>query len=207
MMGGYLSRVTWLHRLPAGLKLFTVAGMSIALLPIQDWRILALCLAVVVGVYGALGRDAVRRLSLLKPLVPLLAIIGGLQGLSSRWDEGASVVLRLLVMVLVADLVTMTTTMSALMEAVEPLFRLLGPLGVNSRKIALSVALVLRFIPVLLANWHAREEAWRTRSRRRVPLRIVVLFLIETLRLADHVADALDARGYGRAGRQPKGSR
>jgi biotin transport system permease protein len=139
----------------------------------------------------------------LKPIVPLLVIIGGLQGFSTHWKDGASVVLRLLLMVLVADLVTMTTTMSALMDAVEPLFRLLRPLGVNSRRIALSVALVLRFIPVLLANWRAREEAWRARSRRRVPLRIVVLFLIETLRLADQVAEALDARGYGRAGRQP----
>jgi biotin transport system permease protein len=181
--------------------------MSIALLPIQDWRVLALCLAGTVGVYAALGRDAVRRLGLLRPLVPLLVIVGGLQGLSSRWDEGACVVLRLLVMVLAADLVTMTTTMSAMMEAVEPLFRLLRPLGVNSRKIALAVALVLRFIPVLLASWRAREEAWCARSRRRVPLRLVVLFLIETLRLADHVADALDARGYGRSGRQPQGPR
>lgn len=203
MMGGYLARTTWLHRLPAGVKLLTVAGMSLALLPVRDWRLLVLCLAVVGGLYGALGRDAMRRLSLFKPIVPMLVIIGGLQGLSNQWEDGASVVLRLLLMVLVADLVTMTTTMSALMDAVEPLFRLLRPLGVNSRKIALSVALVLRFIPVLMANWRAREEAWRARSRRRVPLRMIVLFLIETLRLADHVAEALDARGYGRAGRQP----
>jgi biotin transport system permease protein len=203
MMGGYLAGATWLHRLPAGIKLFLLAGISLSLLPLRDWQFLALCLAVVTGVYAALGRDAVRRLGLLKPTVPLLLVIGGLQGFFSRWEDGASVVLRLLLMVLVADLVTMTTTMSALMDAVEPLFRLLRPLGVNSRKIALSVALVLRFIPVLLANWRAREEAWRTRSRRRVPLRIVVLFLIETLRLADRVAEALDARGYGRAGRQP----
>jgi biotin transport system permease protein len=203
MMGGYLARATWLHQLPPRLKLLIVAGMSLALMPVRDWHLLALCLAVVAGVYGTLGRDAVRRLSLFKPLVPLLVIIGGLQGFSSHWEDGASVVLRFLLMVLVADLVTMTTTMSALMDAVEPLFRLLRPLGVNSRRIALSVALVLRFIPVLLASWRAREEAWRSRSPRRIPLRIVVLFLIETLRMADHVADALDARGYGRAGRQP----
>jgi biotin transport system permease protein len=203
MMGGYLSRATWLHRLPAGLKLLIVAGISLTLLPVRDWQLLALGLAVIVGAYKTLGRDAMRRLGLLKPIIPLLVIIGGLQTLSSRWEDGAGVVLRLLLMVLVADLVTMTTTMSALMDAVEPLFRLLRPLGVNSRKIALSVALVLRFIPVLLAEWRAREEAWRARSRRRVPLRIVALFLIATLRLADHVAEALDARGYGRAGRQP----
>lgn len=203
MMGGFLARTTWLHRLPAGLKLLVLAAISLALLPIREWQLLALCLAVVIGVYGALGRNAVRRLGLFKPIIPLLAVIGGLQGLSSGWEDGASAVLRLVLMMLAADLVTMTTTMSALMDAVEPLFRLLRPLGVNSRKIALSVALVLRFIPVLLASWRAREEAWRARSRRRVPLRIVVLFLIETLRLADHVAEALDARGYGRASRQP----
>lgn len=203
MMGGYLARTTWLHRLPAGLKLAIIAVISLALLPVQDWRWLALCLVIVGAVYVALGREAMRRLGLFKPLLPLLVIIGGLQGLSNRWEDGASMVLRLLVMVLSADLVTMTTTMTALMQAVEPLFRLLRPLGVNSRKIALAVALVLRFIPVLLANWRAREEAWRARSRRRVPLKLVVLFLIETLRLADHVGEALDARGYGRTRRQP----
>jgi biotin transport system permease protein len=203
MISGYLSRATWLHRPPAGLKLLIVAAMSLMLLPVQDWRLLALCLVVVVGAYATLGRDAMRRLGLLKPILPLLVIIGGLQALSSHWEDGASVVLRLVLMVLVADLVTMTTTMSALMEAVEPLFRLLAPLGVNPRKVALSVALVLRFIPVLLADWRAREEAWRARSRRRLPLRMVALFLIATLRLADQVAEALDARGFGRAGRQP----
>lgn len=203
MMGGYLAGATWLHRLPAGLKLLLLAGGSFVLLPVRDWQLFALGLIVVVGLYVALGRDAVRRLRLFKPIIPLLLIIGSVQGISSRWEDGAIVVLRLLLMVLVADLVTMTTTMSALMSAVEPLFRLLRPLGVNSRKIALSVALVLRFVPVLLANWRAREAAWRARSQRRVPLRIVVLFLIETLRLADHVAEALDARGYGRAHPQP----
>ncbi|MGO4717156.1 CbiQ family ECF transporter T component [Bradyrhizobium sp. 2TAF24] len=198
MMGGYLARDTWLHRLPAGLKLVALAAVSLALLPVQDWRLLALCLAALVGLYAALGRAALQRLGLFRPLLPLLVIVGGLQGVFNQWQDGAVVVLRLLVMVLAADLVTMTTTMTALMDAVEPLFRLLRPFGVNARKIALAVALVLRFIPVLLANWRAREEAWQARSSRRVPLRIVVLFLAETLRLADHVAEALDARGYGR---------
>lgn len=202
MMGGYFARRTWLHRLPAWLKLVLLAGISIALLPVQDWRILSLCLMLVGGVYLTLGADALRRLTLFRPLLPLLAIIFGLQAYSDGWEQGASAVLRLVVMVLTADLVTMTTTMTALMAAVEPLLRLLRLMGPDPRKLALAVALVLRFVPVLLANWRAREEAWRARSRRRVPLRIVALFLVETLRLADRVAEALDARGYGQARRQ-----
>ncbi|MBN8944014.1 MAG: energy-coupling factor transporter transmembrane protein EcfT [Rhizobiales bacterium] len=203
MMGGYLARQTWLHRQPAGLKLIALAGVSIALLPVQDWRILALGLMLVAACYLALGGQAARRLTLFRPLLPLLVIIFGLQAYSGGWDQGASAVLRLVVMVLAADLVTMTTTMTALMAAIEPLLRLLRPLGVDPRKLALAVALVLRFVPVLLANWRAREEAWRARSQRRVPLRIVALFLVETLRLADRVAESLDARGYGQSRHQP----
>ena len=67
--------------------------------------------------------------------------------------------MRLLAMLLLADLVSMTTTMSALMEVLAPALRVLRPLGVNPRKMALAVALVLRFVPVLLTRWRAREEA------------------------------------------------
>lgn len=202
MMGGYLAEATWAHRLPAGLKLVLLAALSIGLLPVDDWRVLALALGLVGAAYAGLGRRALGRLSLFRPLLPFFAVIFGLQAYTAGWEQGASAVLRLAVMVLAADLVTMTTTMTALMAAIEPVLRLGRPLGLDPRKIALAVALVLRFVPVLLANWRAREEAWRARSRRRVPLRLVGLFLVETLRLADHVADALDARGYDRASRK-----
>ena len=202
MTGDYLAAQTWAHRLPAGLKLLALAALSIGLLPVDDWRILALALGLVGAAYATLGRQALRRLGLFRPLLPIFVIIFGLQAYTSGWDHGASAVLRLVVMVMAADLVTMTTTMTALMAAIEPVLRLGRPLGLDPRKIALAVALVLRFVPVLLANWRAREEAWRARSRRRVPLRLVGLFLVETLRLADHVADALDARGYDRASRK-----
>jgi biotin transport system permease protein len=102
-------------------------------------------------------------------------------------------------MLLLADLVSMTTTMSELMEVLAPALRVLRPLGVNPRKMALAVALVLRFVPVLLTRWRAREEAWRARSRRRVPPRLVAAFVADILQLADRVAEALDARGFGRS--------
>jgi biotin transport system permease protein len=73
---------------------------------------------------------------------------------------------------------------------------LLRPLGVNPRKMALAVALVLRFVPVLLTRWRAREEAWKARTRRRVPVRLVAVFLADILQLADRVAESLDARGF-----------
>lgn len=199
MMTDGLAPTTWLHRAPAGVKLAGLALFSLLLLPVDDWRILAGVLAAVLATYAGFGRAGVARLALLRPLVPLLVIVGGVQALSSGWQAGIVVSLRLLAMLLLADLVSMTTTMTALMDVLAPLFNLLRPLGVNPRKMALAVALVLRFVPVLLTRWRAREEAWKARSHRRVPVRLLAVFLADILQLADRVAESLDARGFDTA--------
>ncbi len=199
MMTDGLAPKTWLHHVPAGFKLAGLALFSLLLLPVDDWRILAGVLAMVLAVYAGFGRAGFARLALLRPLIPLLVIVGGVQALSGGWHAGAVVSLRLLAMLLLADLVSMTTTMSALMDVLAPLFNLLRPLGVNPRKMALAVALVLRFVPVLLMRWRAREEAWKARSHRRVPVRLVAVFLADILQLADRVAESLDARGFDTA--------
>ncbi|MCP3387820.1 energy-coupling factor transporter transmembrane protein EcfT [Bradyrhizobium sp. CCGB12] len=194
-----LAPQTWLHRVPAGVKLAGLALLTVLLLPVGDWRIMAGVLALIAMVYAGFGRAGMARLSLLRPLLPLLVVVGGVQTASGGWNAGAVVAMRLLAMLLLADLVSMTITMSALMEVMAPAFRVLRPLGVNPRKMALAVALVLRFVPVLLTRWRAREEAWKARTHRRVPLRLVAAFVADILQLADRVAEALDARGFDRS--------
>jgi len=196
MMTDGLVPQTWLHHVPAGFKLAGLALLSVLLLPVNNWQILAGALAIIVIVYAGFGRVGMARLRLLRPLLPLLVIVGGVQAVSSGWNAGAVVTMRLLVMLLLADLVSMTTTMSALMEALAPILRGLRFFGVNPRKVALAVALVLRFVPVLLMRWRAREEAWKARTPRRVPPRLVAAFVADILQLADRVAEALDARGF-----------
>lgn len=199
MISVYLARRTWLHAVPAGIKLMALAAVSLALLPIDDWRWMAFGLVLALSFYASAGHEAVGRLRLLRPLLPLLAIIGLLQGYAGNWELGLLAVARLVLMILLADLVTMTTTMQALMDALAPLLRPLRVVGLNPRKLTLAVALVVRFVPVLLANWEARAEAWRARTGRRPSVRLLVPFLAETLRLADRVGDALDARGFAAA--------
>lgn len=95
-----------------------------------------------------------------KQLVCILALLATEPSILLMDEPFASLDLptRLLLMLLLADLVCMTTTMSALMAALAPVLRCLRPLGVNSRKlaVAVAVALVLRFVPVLLTRWRAR---------------------------------------------------
>jgi len=196
MISGYLARGTPLHCVPAGAKLTALALLSLALLPVDDWRLLAAGLCLVLAVYAALGREALRRIALLRPFLILFAIIAAFQLLTATWQDAAASILRLVLMILLADLVTMTTRMQDMMAALMPVLKLLGFSAASRKKLSLMVSLAVRFVPLLAENWNARDEAWRARSGRRAPLRQVAPFLAETLRTSDHIAEALDARGF-----------
>ena len=196
MRGGYLAADTVLHRLPAGVKLAALGLGSLALLPLQDPRLLALALAAVLAPYAMLGRRGLSRLAQWAPLVPLLAIVGVIQALAETPAAALASILRILALVLMADLVTLSTRLDDMMAALGFVLRPLAVLGLDPRRLALAVALVLRFVPVLAQSWRAREEAWRARSPRRPRLPVFAAFFAGALRGADQVAEALDARGF-----------
>jgi biotin transport system permease protein len=196
MIAGYIAHSTWLHRVPASAKLIAVAVLSIAVLPVTDWSVLAIGLGLVLGIYASLGRETLSRLSLLRPLLPFLLAVGLLQGWLESWPIAAAAIARILLMVLAANLVTFTTTMHGMIDAFTPVLAPLRGLGVNPRVPAIAIALVLRFVPVLLSAWQQREEAWRARTGRRASIRLIPSFIAEALRMADQVAEALDARGF-----------
>lgn len=199
MKGGYLAMKSPLHRLPAGAKLIGLALVSIVILPVTDPRLLGLALAAVLAAYASLGRRGLARLFNWVPLLPLLLLIGVLQAWAVSVPAAASSVLRILVMVLIADLVTLSTRLEDMMDALGVVLRPLAVLGLDPRRLSLAVALVLRFVPVLAAQWQARTEAWRARSPRRPRLVLLVAFLAGALKSADQVAEALDARGFSQA--------
>lgn len=205
MIAGYLARETWLHPVPAGAKLVALFLLSFAILPIDDWRLLAAALALTVALFASLGREALKRFAGFRPLLFLLAIIFGLHALLGDWQTGAGAVLRLLIMILLADMVSMTTTLQDMMQALMPLLRLLRPFGVDPKKLSLAVSLAIRFVPVFSAQWQARSEAWRARTGKKASLRLIGPFLADTFRMADNVAESLDARGFARKGFVRKG--
>ena len=194
MIGGALSGRSWLHRLPARLKLAALALLTIAFFTIDNLPALLVALLEALAVYAGLGRRALARLAGFRPLLPLLIVIGALQIFGVGWVGALVSVSRLALMILLADLVTATTPMLAMIDAVAPLLRPLRLVGLDERRIALAFALVLRFMPVLLDDWRLRDEAWRARTGRRASFRLLAPWAAGLLPLADRVAEALDAR-------------
>ncbi|RUS58586.1 energy-coupling factor transporter transmembrane protein EcfT [Pseudorhodobacter sp. E13] len=187
---------TPLHRLPAGLKLAALALASIGLMAMQSLWALGVAGVAVVCLYLAFGRGfAGYGLRLLRPLWPFVLIIALWHGWTGEFAAGGIIAGRLLLAVALANLVTMTTRLEDMMTLVERLARPLARFGLSPRVLAVAVALVVRFTPVLMDKAGQLMQAWRARSARRVNWRIVLPISLMALDEADHVAEAIRARG------------
>ncbi len=185
---------TPLHRLPAALKLALLAAGTLALFALRDPVALALALGALLAVYAALGMLPYG-LRLLRPLWPFVLVLALWHGWTGEWREGWVIVLRLLAAVMAANLVTMTTRLGDMVAVIERIAAPLRHIGLPPRTFALSVALVIRFIPVLSDRMVQLRAAWRARSPRRPGWRILVPATLAALDDADRVAEALRARG------------
>lgn len=186
----------WAHRQPAGLKLATLAlattGLFLLSTPLP---LAAVCLAT--GALFASGgaRFALTGLRLLRPLWPFLVIVGLWHLWTADIAGGVVILLRMVAAVALANFVTMTTRLSDMITVFQWLARPLAPFGLSPRRLALAMALVIRFIPVMLDHLSRIGDAWSARSPRRPRWRVLVPATLAALDDADRAAEALRARG------------
>jgi biotin transport system permease protein len=103
--------------------------------------------------------------------------------------------LRMSTLLLAALVVTMTTSISSLMEVLIWLLTPFSRLGwINSERVALVFGLTLRLIPEMSAQWHDIREAQAARGLTVSPLTMGLPMLLRTIRRAQDIAEALDAR-------------
>lgn len=195
-LGLYLHRDSPVHAVPAGAKMLALLAAGTGLLLFPSLPVLSGALVATLGLY-LLARlrprevAPVLRLSAFV-LVPLFV----LHALLSGWRPALEVVLRLAVLLLLATLVSLTTRASDMLDALERALRPLARFGLNPARLGLLLSLTLRFIP-LLATWLREiQEAQRVRGLDRNPLAVLVPLLVKTLRTADTLADAIDARCF-----------
>ncbi|MFT7058491.1 MAG: biotin transport system permease protein [Pseudorhodobacter sp.] len=187
---------TPLHRLRAGWKLAALAIATLLIWPLRDLALIGVAMLGVAGIYGALGWGFARHgARMLRPLWPFMLILGLWHGWTGEWAAGLGVAGRMITAIALANLVTMTTRLDDLIAALEWLTAPLARLGLSPKVLAVSVALVVRFTPVLMDKVTQLMQAWRARSARRANWRVVLPAVLIALDDADHVAEALRARG------------
>jgi len=191
----YLPQHSWLHQLPAGFKLWVLAGTATGLTLFAQLSTVLIGLAFILIAYATLGRSVWPLLKTLRPLLILILALFILQSWILGVAPAALVSLRMLSLVLLAQLVTLTTRLDDLLQALLPILRPFQRFGVAPDRVAFSVALVIRFIPVLLAQYSALRNAWLARGGHQRPWVLLSPLMIQSLKLTEQVALAIAARG------------
>jgi biotin transport system permease protein len=150
----------------------------------------------VAALYGSGGWIFARTgLRLLRPLWPFVLVVA-LWHLWTRDVSGGSVILlRMVCAVALANFVTVTTRLSDMIEVFQWIARPLQALGLSPRRLAMALALVIRFIPVMLERLTQIRESWRARSTRAPRWQVLVPATLAALDDAERAAEALRARG------------
>ncbi|MCQ0094008.1 energy-coupling factor transporter transmembrane protein EcfT [Roseovarius sp. M141] len=187
---------TWAHGWPAGAKLGALCIATMGLFALDSAAGQGAAFVVMLALYVAPGAVFFRSgMTRIRMLWPFLAVICLWHLVTATPAQGAVIALRLVTAVGLANLVTMTTRLSDMIRVVRWLASPLRRFGMDTRALELGIALVIRFTPMLADKGMAMSRAWRARSPRRPGWRIVLPFTLIAIDDAEHVADALKARG------------
>lgn len=134
-------------------------------------------------------------LRMLRPLWIFVVVVLIWHWVTGALLQGFEISLRLVACVGLANLVTMTTRLDDMLTVTEGLLRPLGRFGLDPKRLSIALALVIRFTPSLVEKGGKLIEAWRARSAKRPGWRIVLPFSLIAIDDAEHISDALRARG------------
>ncbi len=196
MLSLSIARKTWAHSVGAWWKLAALVLITTMLFPVTDVWVLGVALLAATGLTVSLGRTAcVRTVSLGKGLLPFVALMIGFHLVFGTLVEGLAISFRLLALVLMANVVTMTTPLRDIMRIVETLIAPLAFTGLSPRTVSVAVGLMVRFVPAFMSRAAHMREAWAARSHRRPRWNLVIPLGMSVLDDSDRVSEALRARG------------
>jgi biotin transport system permease protein len=190
----YSEHQTWLHRVPAAIKLFFFAVLG-PLLFLLDGPI---ALAVSVMGCGILFASLGQATRSARKLVISVIVAGLLIMAFHTWMQQAVLgmvsALRLLSASLLGIALTLTTRSRDLLSVFEHLLSPLQRLGIRTERLALQLALMLRFTEHFFVVWKRLDDAHRVRTGKAGGFKILAPLTIKMLISARHVADALELR-------------
>lgn len=195
MIGLYFAGTSPVHRMPAIAKLVVLAAAMVAVALIADLWQLAGALAVVAALFAIARVPARAAWDQVAPVVWVLVFAVPLQALFAGWEVAGLMAGRLVTAVALAALFTLTTTVSAVLDAFRLLLRPFGRL-VDADRVGLLIALTIRCIPLIGDIVREVLDARRARGVGRSLRALAVPVVIRSLYAADAIGEALVARGF-----------
>lgn len=197
LVGIHQPGTTPLHRLPVGAKLLGLAVLSLAIVLVRSmpasWAFLAVALLL-----GGLARVHLPTLVRAVRAVLLVAVVvAAFQWWLHGRDRAIETLVDLLALALSAVVVTATTPVNAMLDAIIRWIAPLRRVGLDPARVALTFGLAIQALPGTVALAMETRDAARARGLGRHPRAFLTPFVIRVVARAHETGDALHARGLG----------
>lgn len=222
-LGQYLPGDSFAHRLDPRVKLCGTMGLMIALVWVKDPRVFLMLLVLLLAGTWLTGLPSRALLKNLRAFQWLLLITFFANACFTPgqsvvvWNiqlpwvtdaglfHGALFTLRMMVIMLIAALLTLTTAPLDVADGLESLLKPLKPIGVPAHELAMMMVIALRFIPTLVDEAERLRKAQMARGadfsgnpvrRARKLTALLIPLMVSAFRRADELAVAMEARCY-----------
>jgi biotin transport system permease protein len=190
----YSEQRTWLHALSAGWKLLALALLGTALFWLQQPLLLLLACAASTVLLWSLGQALTLARKALQSMTVAALLVLAFHVILGQPLVGVGSAARLLTMTSLGVALTLTTRHTDLLQVLEKLLQPFQPLGLRPDRLALQVALMLRFTEHFFVQWQKLDDAYRVRTGRAGGWRLLAPLTIHMLESARRVSDTLQLR-------------
>lgn len=223
LIGRYVERDSWIHKLDPRSKTIGMALFMIAVFLVDSYLAAA---ALFVFALAIMRSSRISLLLFAKATKPLLFLVlfiflfhllfesGGVQLIdvgpfalyAGGLEKGIVSAARMLIFIMFAMLLTFTTQPDRLAQGLQDLLRPLRAVGLPIDRFVLMLQIALRFVPTIFEE---AERLWKAQQSRGMDLRgrplrektrliiaLLVPITVGTFRRAIGLADSMEARGY-----------
>ena len=228
-LGQYLPRRSVIHRLDPRTKIAAAFLIMLFLLSVTQPRRLLFSMAAVFLLYRLARINMLLGLRNLRPFLFLFLITVAIHAFFTEGETVAFIPYtslaitkegliygifysaRICILIILANLLTLTTAPMSLTDAVEYFLTPLKIIKVPAHEIGMMLSIALRFFPILLAETDRIRKAQISRGATfQGPLRhkvnmistLIVPLFVSTFRKANELAMAMDARCYSSSSRR-----
>lgn len=223
LLGRYIQGDSWIHRLDPRTKLISSFYFIIIIFLAnngQTYLLLTLFTLLAIHLSGISIRFFIKGV---KPMIWLILFTVIFQVLFTvggetyfKWGpitvtslgliNGAFIFARLVLIIFMSTILTLTTAPLELTDGIEHLLRPLAKIGFPAHEIALMLSIALRYVPTLMDEAQKIMNAQRARGvefdqgnfiqRMKAIVPILVPLFVSAFNRAEEMATAMEARGY-----------
>ena len=190
----YSEHRSWLHGVPAAVKLLLFALLGTAQYWTSNLTVLAVGAFASILLFISLGRAVLPARKLVASVMLASLLILAFHTYMQQAALGWISVLRLLSASLLGIALTLTTRTGDLLDVLERLLSPLQRIGIKTERLALQLAMMLRFTEHFFVVWKRLDDAHRLRTGKAGGLSLLAPLTIQMLTSARRVADTLEMR-------------